>query len=184
MPRQGSERAWRSRAVVEVRVPRRPGAVEGERELLVVLVLLTPHPKSSEHCFSAGERKVRTGCHTRGQLAQSPFGDRAEPQAALRAPGNHKASIARACTTTGPSAAPGVQGSPLHAFRGITPGQWGARAARAAMPHQKRTLHEGCTRSIGAQAQEARGLHGGRHEQGRGLPSYVSVKRLFSERSS
>eukprot|EP00960_Hanusia_phi_P034390 751038-Hanusia_phi.AAC.2 len=38
------------RAVVEVGVPGWPGAVEGERELLVVLVLLTPHPKRLEHC--------------------------------------------------------------------------------------------------------------------------------------
>ena len=37
------------RAVVKVRVPRGPGAVEGERQLLVVLVLLTPHPKGGEH---------------------------------------------------------------------------------------------------------------------------------------
>ena len=37
------------RAVVEVRVPRRPGAVEGERELLVMLVFLTPKPKRLEH---------------------------------------------------------------------------------------------------------------------------------------
>jgi hypothetical protein len=37
------------RAVVEVRVPRRPSAVEGERELLVMLVFLAPHPKSLEH---------------------------------------------------------------------------------------------------------------------------------------
>ena len=37
------------RAVVEVRVPRGPGAVEGKGELLVVLVLLTPHPESREH---------------------------------------------------------------------------------------------------------------------------------------
>ena len=52
------------RAVVEVGVPRRPGAVESERELLVVLVLLTPHPKSLEHfCCSTrncvSEPKVR-----------------------------------------------------------------------------------------------------------------------------
>jgi hypothetical protein len=39
-------------AVVKVGVPRGPGAVEGERELLVVLVLLTPHPERLEH-FSA-----------------------------------------------------------------------------------------------------------------------------------
>ena len=37
------------RAVVEVGVPRGPGAVEGKGELLVVLVLLTPHPKGLEH---------------------------------------------------------------------------------------------------------------------------------------
>ena len=37
------------RAVVEVRVPRRPSAVEGERKLLVMLVFLAPHPKSLEH---------------------------------------------------------------------------------------------------------------------------------------
>ena len=36
-------------AVVKVGVPRGPGAVEGERELLVVLVLLTPHPEGGEH---------------------------------------------------------------------------------------------------------------------------------------
>ncbi len=37
-------------AVVEVRVPRGPGAVEGKGQLLVVLVLLTPHPEGGEHC--------------------------------------------------------------------------------------------------------------------------------------
>ena len=37
------------RPVVKVRVPRRPGAVECKRQLLVVLVLLTPHPEGSEH---------------------------------------------------------------------------------------------------------------------------------------
>ena len=36
-------------AVVQVGVPRGPSAVEGERELLVVLVLLTPHPEGGEH---------------------------------------------------------------------------------------------------------------------------------------
>ena len=36
-------------AVVEVRVPRGPGAVEGKGQLLVVLVLLTPHPEGGEH---------------------------------------------------------------------------------------------------------------------------------------
>jgi len=37
------------RAVVKVGVPRGPGAVEGEGELLMVLVLLAPHPQSLEH---------------------------------------------------------------------------------------------------------------------------------------
>ena len=45
------------RAVVEVRVPRRPGAVEGKRQLLVVLVLLTPKPKGLEH-FDLYTRKL------------------------------------------------------------------------------------------------------------------------------
>jgi len=37
------------RPVVEVRIPRGPGAVECKRQLLMVLVLLTPHPKGSKH---------------------------------------------------------------------------------------------------------------------------------------
>jgi len=37
------------RAVVKVGVPRGPGAVEGKGQLLVVLVLLTPHPEGGEH---------------------------------------------------------------------------------------------------------------------------------------
>ena len=44
-----SHKAKLPRAVVEVRVPRRPGAVEGERQLLVMLVLLTPQPQRLEH---------------------------------------------------------------------------------------------------------------------------------------
>ncbi len=36
-------------AVVEVRVPRGSGAVEGKGQLFVVLVLLTPHPECGEH---------------------------------------------------------------------------------------------------------------------------------------
>jgi len=36
-------------AVVKVGVPRGPGAVEGKGQLLVVLVLLTPHPEGGEH---------------------------------------------------------------------------------------------------------------------------------------
>ena len=45
-------------AVVKVGVPRGPGAVEGERELLVVLVLLTPHPEGGEH-FSLKEQECQ-----------------------------------------------------------------------------------------------------------------------------
>eukprot|EP00960_Hanusia_phi_P036369 752288-Hanusia_phi.AAC.5 len=50
---------WCNWAVVEVRVPRRPGAVEGERELLVVLVLLAPHPKGLEHLSTAQDQSVQ-----------------------------------------------------------------------------------------------------------------------------
>ena len=46
------------RAVVKVRVPRGPGAVEGERQLLVVLVLLTPHPKSLEHLVCTPQKRT------------------------------------------------------------------------------------------------------------------------------
>ena len=46
------------RAVVKVRVPRGPGAVEGERQLLVVLVLLTPHPKGREHLVCTPHRQM------------------------------------------------------------------------------------------------------------------------------
>ena len=46
------------RPVVEVRVPRRPGAVEGERELLVMLVFLAPKPQSLEH-FSVKRTRIR-----------------------------------------------------------------------------------------------------------------------------
>ena len=48
-------------AVVEVRVPRGPGAVEGKGQLLVVLVLLTPHPKGSEH-FDCCARETIIAC--------------------------------------------------------------------------------------------------------------------------
>ena len=51
--------------VVEVGVPRGPGAVEGKGQLLVVLVLLAPHPKGLEHldckrdsCQPTGEQKT------------------------------------------------------------------------------------------------------------------------------
>ena len=54
-------------AVVKVGVPRGPGAVEGERELLVVLVLLTPHPEGGEHCF----------CRETGHRASEPQDNRA-----------------------------------------------------------------------------------------------------------
>ena len=48
-PRARARHCCLPRAVVEVRVPRGPGAVEGKGQLLVVLVLLTPHPEGGEH---------------------------------------------------------------------------------------------------------------------------------------
>ena len=48
------------RAVVKVRVPRGPGAVEGERQLLVVLVLLTPHPEGGEHLSLHTQRNKKS----------------------------------------------------------------------------------------------------------------------------
>ena len=56
------------RAVVKVGVPRGPGAVEGKGELLVVLVLLTPHPESREHLLqinkpSQNPRRTSTEPH-------------------------------------------------------------------------------------------------------------------------
>jgi hypothetical protein len=44
--------------VVKVRVPRGPSAVERERQLLVVLVLLTPHPESCEHSCLESDQSV------------------------------------------------------------------------------------------------------------------------------
>ena len=55
------------RAVVKVGVPRGPGAVEGKGELLVVLVLLTPHPKGNEHfvCRYHSPRQTPPHLHRR-----------------------------------------------------------------------------------------------------------------------
>jgi len=53
--------------VVEVRVPRRPSAVEGNRELLVVLERLLPHPKAGEHCRSARKGEKGDG-HKRWEV--------------------------------------------------------------------------------------------------------------------
>ena len=58
------------RAVVEVRVPRGPGAVEGKGQLLVVLVFLTPHPEGSEH-FDLG-RKQESGTQTNSHSPPLP----------------------------------------------------------------------------------------------------------------
>ena len=57
------------RAVVKVRVPRRPGAVEGERQLLVVLVLLTPHPEGGEHLSATGTSSSATMLHAQPNRA-------------------------------------------------------------------------------------------------------------------
>ena len=57
------------RAVVEVRVPRGPGAVEGERQLLVVLVLLTPHPEGGEHLSATGTSSSATMLHAQPNRA-------------------------------------------------------------------------------------------------------------------
>ena len=58
------------RAVVEVRVPRGPGAVEGERQLLVVLVLLTPHPEGGEHLSATGTCLRQQRCCTHSQTVR------------------------------------------------------------------------------------------------------------------
>ena len=47
-------------AVVKVGVPRGPGAVEGKGQLLVVLVLLTPHPEGGEHFLETGDTSAST----------------------------------------------------------------------------------------------------------------------------
>ena len=55
------------RAVVKVGVPRGPGAVEGKGELLVVLVLLTPHPESREHLLQnrkSSQNSCRPSTHS------------------------------------------------------------------------------------------------------------------------
>ena len=56
-------------AVIKVGVPRRPCAVEGERKLLVVLVLLTPHPKGGKHLHS----KRSTRAHQQMKTIQTKF---------------------------------------------------------------------------------------------------------------
>ena len=69
------------RAVVEVRVPRRPGAVEDQGQLLVVLVVLTPHPKGLEYFLH--------GAHRQGPSAS----------ASLRGPANAPCLCACAATS-------------------------------------------------------------------------------------
>lgn len=92
------------RAVVEVRVPRGPGAVEGERQLLVVLVLLTPHPKGREHlvCTPQGpDCQAMRGPHKRPGAPSCAGGARQQkstPSSAAagfypaRAPDRHRAA--------------------------------------------------------------------------------------------
>jgi hypothetical protein len=55
------------RPVVEVRVPRGPGAVEGKRQLLVVLVFLAPHPKGGEHDLRTSLSDIRLGQQRSGR---------------------------------------------------------------------------------------------------------------------
>ena len=92
------------RAVVKVRVPRGPGAVEGERQLLVVLVLLTPHPKGREHlvCTPQGpDCQAMRGPHKRPGAPSCAGGARQQkstPSSAAagfypaRAPDRHRAA--------------------------------------------------------------------------------------------
>ena len=92
------------RAVVKVRVPRGPGAVEGERQLLVVLVLLTPHPKGREHLVCTPQRpdcQAMRGPHKRRGALPCAGGARQQestPSSAAagfypaRAPRRHRAA--------------------------------------------------------------------------------------------
>ena len=75
------------RAVVKVRVPRGPGAVEGERQLLVVLVLLTPHPEGGEHL----------SLHTRKQKSELDHDYDKKPTPI------HGTASARACSADSPA---------------------------------------------------------------------------------
>ena len=58
-------------AVVKVGVPRGPGAVEGKGQLLVVLVLLTPHPEGGEH-FDLNTGNNVSLRSTRAEQTQAP----------------------------------------------------------------------------------------------------------------
>ena len=60
-------------AVVKVGVPRGPGAVEGKGQLLVVLVLLTPHPEGGEHfaCRRTSTTVSLPPSHTTAHAARS-----------------------------------------------------------------------------------------------------------------
>ena len=95
---------WRlPRAVVEIRVPRRPGAVEGERQLLVVLVFLTPHPEGGEHILTQetqGEsvQKKRRGDHIHGKEYRSmEHGEYWQRGGQVRGGARKRAGLAGAC---------------------------------------------------------------------------------------
>jgi len=91
------------RAVVEIRVPRRPGAVEGERQLLVVLVFLTPHPEGGEHILTQetqGEsvQKKRRGDHIHGKVYTSmEHGEYWQRGGQVRGGARKRAGLAGAC---------------------------------------------------------------------------------------
>ena len=67
-------------AVVKVRVPRGPGAVEGKGELLVVLVLLTPHPESREHLLQRKQTAMMVNTYKRGNLHRTSPSPAARPR--------------------------------------------------------------------------------------------------------
>ena len=75
-------------AVVKVGVPRGPGAVEGKGQLLVVLVLLTPHPEGGEHfaCRRTSTTVSLPPSHTTAHAARSnAHTTRGRARAVLRA---------------------------------------------------------------------------------------------------
>ena len=125
------------RPVVEVRVPRGPGAVEGKGQLLVVLVLLAPHPKGGEHDLRTGSRQVslrkqRSGCTESGtSTARGPAGPSlAQPRARTRATRWGAHALCGACprgraarrrgvahARAGPHTAPAPRHAPRHRAR-------------------------------------------------------------------
>jgi hypothetical protein len=71
-------------AVVKVGVPRGPGAVEGKGELLVVLVLLTPHPESREHLLQKQNKGQSICAKNRTDRAEHSLSRFAPPMRAVQ----------------------------------------------------------------------------------------------------